>query len=189
MNPFYTRTGDDGFTGLLGEGRVPKSHPRPEALGTIDEATAALGLARALCQTQETAELLVKIQRDLYSLMAEIAATPQNADRFRAIDSQNVAWLEEQTDRLTSLVEMPGEFILPGDSTAGAALSLARTVVRRAERRIVQLVHDQELENRELVRYLNRLSSLCFLLELWENQAAGSASPTLAKETPPSQTR
>jgi cob(I)alamin adenosyltransferase len=186
MNPFYTRTGDDGTTGLLGEGRVPKSHPRTEAVGTVDEATAALGLARALCQTQETAELLLKIQRDLYALMAEIAATPPSAARFRAIDSQSVAWLEAQTDRLAPQVNMPSEFILPGDSAAGAALSLARTVVRRAERRVVQLVHDQELDNRELMRYLNRLSSLCFVLELWENQAAGAANPTLAKETPPS---
>ena len=189
MNPFYTRTGDDGFTSLLGEGRVPKSHPRTEAVGTVDEATAALGLARALCQTQETARLLVKIQRDLYSLMAEIAAIPQNAARFRVINSGSVDWLEAQTDALSSQVEMPAEFILPGDSAAAAALSLARTVVRRAERRVVQLVHDRELENRELVRYLNRLSSLCFVLELWENQAAGNPSPTLAKETPPSNTR
>ena len=79
---------------------------------------------------------------------------------------------------------MPEEFILPGDSTAGAALSLARTVVRRAERRIAQLFHEQEIENLELLRYLNRLSSLCFVLELWENQAVGNSSSTLAKETP-----
>ncbi len=185
MHPFYTRTGDDGYTSLLGEGRVPKFHPRPEAVGTIDEATAALGLARALCQTKETAELLVRLQRDLYGVMAEIAATPQNAARFRVTDSQKVAWLEEQTDALSPRVNMPDEFILPGDSTAGAALSLARTVVRRAERRVAQLLHDNEIENRELLRYLNRLSSLCFVLELWENQAAGNASQTLAKVTPP----
>jgi cob(I)alamin adenosyltransferase len=185
MNPFYTRTGDDGYTSLLGEGRVPKFHPRPETIGTIDEATAALGLARSLCQTKEAAELLVKLQRDLYGVMAEIAATPQNAARFRVTDSQKVAWLEEQTDALAPLVEMPAEFILPGDSTAGAALSLARTVIRRAERRVAQLLHEQEIENHELLRYLNRLSSLCFVLELWENQAAGNASPTLAKDTLP----
>ncbi len=189
MTPFYTRTGDDGTTGLLGEGRVPKFHPRTEAVGTVDEATAALGLARALAQTQETAELLLKIQRDLYGLMAEIAATPQNAARFRAINSQSVAWLEAQTDRLASQVTMPSEFILPGDSAAGAALSLARTIIRRSERRVVQLVHHQEIENRELIRYLNRLSSLCFVLELWENQAAGVAGSTLAKKNPSSPQR
>jgi cob(I)alamin adenosyltransferase len=188
MNPFYTRTGDDGYTSLLGEGRVPKFHPRPETVGTIDEATAALGMARALCQTIETAELLVKIQRDLYGVMAEISATPQNSAQFRVTDTQKVAWLEEQTDALTLRVNMPDEFILPGDSTAGAALSLARTVVRRAERRVAQLLHENEIENIELLRYLNRLSSLCFVLELWENQAAGKSSPTLAKDTLPGHT-
>lgn len=181
MTPFYTRTGDDGFTGLLGEGRVPKYHPRTEAIGTLDEATAALGLARASCQASESAALLVTIQRDLYKIMAEVSATPERADRFRAIGQEQVEWLEKNTDELSNQVEMPREFILPGDSPAGAMVALARTIVRRAERQIAQLLHSGEIENQELLRYLNRLSSLCFALELLEDKAFGQINPTLAK--------
>ena len=178
---FYTTTGDDGTTGLLGEGRVKKHNARVEAIGTLDESTAALGLARAQCVDPRSAPILLEAQRDLYKLMAEVAATPENAEKFRSIDAARVTWLEEQTDALSEIVEMPKEFILPGDSLAGAALSLARTIVRRAERRVVELHDAQELSNPELQRYLNRLSSLCFVLELLENKAAGHQT-TLAKE-------
>jgi cob(I)alamin adenosyltransferase len=184
MSRFYTTTGDDGYTGLLGEGRVPKYHPRPEAVGALDEASAALGLARATCQAEQTAPLLLQIQRDLYLLMAEVAATPENAARFRKIGPERVAWLEEQAAALESVVAPPGEFIVPGDSVAGSALALARAVVRRAERRVARLVHEKELENTDLLRYLNRLSSLLFILELLENGAAGMDKPTLAKDQP-----
>jgi len=181
MPSFYTRTGDDGYTGLLGEGRIPKYHPVTEAVGAIDEAAAALGIGRASCRGERSAALILTVQRDLYHLMAEIAATPENAARFRYIDVSRVSWLEGQTDALSDLVELPGDFILPGDSSAGAALALARTVVRRAERRVARLYHDQLIENPELLHYLNRLSSLCFVLELYENQAAGISSSTLAR--------
>lgn len=178
---FYTKTGDDGYTGLLGAGRVPKYHPRPEACGTIDEATAALGLARAFSQAAQTAEILIQVQRDLYGLMAEVAATPENAERFRSISAARVDFLEAQTDSLQEVVAMPKAFILPGDSQAGGFLALARTIVRRAERLVTRLLHMGELQNPELGRYLNRLSSLCFALELLENQAAGRGT-TLAKD-------
>jgi cob(I)alamin adenosyltransferase len=182
MPTFYTKSGDDGYTGLLGEGRLPKEDARLEAVGTLDEATAGLGMARAICQSSQSASILLQAQRDLYGLMAEVAATPENASRFRSIDAEKVAWLEQQTDQLSSQVQMPNEFILPGDSPASGALALARTIVRRAERRVAQLVHTGELENPDLLRYLNRLSSLCFALELVEVQAAGKTKPTLAKE-------
>jgi len=181
MTRFYTQTGDDGYTSQLGEGRLPKYHPRTEAVGAADEATAALGVARAASQTEETRTLLLAVQRDLYNLMAEIAATPENAPRFRLIDAERVAWLEGQIDRLSVRVEVPGEFIVPGDSPAGAALDLARTVVRRAERQVARLIHNNEIENTQLLRYLNRLSSLCFILELLENITGGVEKPTLAK--------
>ena len=113
--------------------------------------------------------------------MAEVAATPENAERFHFIDAARVKWLEEQTDFLSTLIEMPKQFILPGDSLAGAALSLARAVVRRAERRVVELFDTEEVVNPDLQRYLNRLSSLCFVLELLENKAAGHKT-SLAKE-------
>jgi len=173
MSKFYTRTGDDGTTGTLGKTRLPKYHPRIEAIGTLDETTATLGLARSLSHSPEVSTILIQVQRDLYNLMAEVAATPENAAKFRNIDSARVDWLEKQTDSLSEKIEMPKEFILPGETTGGGALSVARTVVRRAERRIAELLDAGELENKELLRYLNRLSSLCFMLELVENQFEG----------------
>lgn len=177
---FYTAKGDDGTTGLLGEGRVPKYHVRMEAIGALDEASAALGLARAQCSATQTAPILLEAQRDLYKLMAEVAATPENAGRFHFIDSARVGWLEKQTDELSAIVEMPKEFILPGDTLGGAALSMARAIVRRAERCVVSLFDEEEVANPDLQRYLNRLSSLCFVLELLENRYAGKKT-SLAK--------
>jgi cob(I)alamin adenosyltransferase len=181
MSPLFTRSGDDGTTGLLGEGRLPKSHPRIETLGTLDEASAALGLARSLCKAEQTGPLLVEAQRDLYALMAEVAATPENAAQFRTLDSGRVQWLASQAEAISAVVPMPDEFILPGDSPGAAALSLARTIVRRAERRLAGLLDQGEIENHVLLQYLNRLSSLCFALELLENQAAGIKT-TLVKQ-------
>ena len=109
---FYTSKGDDGTTNLLGEGRVAKYHARIEAVGTLDEASAAIGVARAQCLDPHSALVLLETQRDLYKLMAEVAATPENAEKFHFIDEGRVAWLEEQTDALSQLVEMPREFIL-----------------------------------------------------------------------------
>jgi cob(I)alamin adenosyltransferase len=178
---FYTRRGDDGYTGLLGEGRVPKYHPKPEALGAVDEATSALGLARATCTAPQIGPLILEVQRDLYLLMAELAATSDQSEKFRTIDDDRVAWLEAQIDTLSQSVTLPHEFIIPGDSTGSAALDLARTTTRRAERRLAELFHLKEISNANLLNYLNRLSSLCFLLELLENVHTGHIS-TLAKE-------
>ena len=181
MPPFYTRTGDDGSTGLLGEGRLPKHHPRIETLGALDEASAALGLARALCQAPQTKSILVEAQRDMYALMTEVAASSGNAERFRTLDLSRVQWLESQADNLSATVSLPAEFILPGDSLSGAALALSRTIVRRAERRIADLLDTGEVKNPILLQYLNRLSSLCFAMELLENQTAGQVT-TLVKK-------
>jgi cob(I)alamin adenosyltransferase len=181
MSPTYTRTGDDGATGQLGKERLPKYHPRMEALGVLDEASAALGLARALCKIPRTGELLKEVQRDLYAIMAEVAATPESAQQFQILDPQRVQWLESQVDGITSLAPQPGEFILPGDSLPGAAISLARTTVRHAERRVAELFDTGEIKNRVLLQYLNRLSSLCFALELYDNAQAGKPT-SLAKE-------
>jgi cob(I)alamin adenosyltransferase len=173
--------GDEGYTGFLGPGRLPKHDIRLEALGTIDEAMAALGVARASTTSKDNAPLLLEIQRDLYRIMAEVAAAPENAARFRTIDGQRVAWLEQTLNLVSSQVEMPKEFIIPGDQLSGAAMDLARAVVRRAERRVAQLLHMGLIENGELLRYLNRLSSLCFILELVEIRSAGIESPTPSK--------
>ena len=181
MNRYYSRTGDDGYTGVLGEGRLPKSHPRLEALGSIDEASAALGLVRAVSQSPQTTELLLAIQRDLYTVMVEVAASPENAPRFRFINADRVTWLEQQIDLISTTLELPREFTVSGNTMTGAALDLARTIVRRAERRLTELLHQEEIVNAELLRYINRLSSLCYVLEGAEDAAAGKGY-TLAKE-------
>jgi cob(I)alamin adenosyltransferase len=113
--------------------------------------------------------------------MAEIATTPENADRFQTLGSPRIQWLESQTDNLSAKVPVPTEFILPGDSLSGATLALTRTIVRRAERRVAALLDTGEIKNPILLQYLNRLSSLCFALELVENQSAGHDT-TLAKK-------
>ena len=181
MAPLYTGTGDDGTTGLLGAERLPKHHPRLEALGALDEASAALGLARSLCQAPQSANLLLEVQRDLYALMAEIAATPEHAAQFRKLDPPRLAWLESQVDAIAALVPMLVEFILPGDSQAGAILDLARTIVRRAERRMAGLLDQGMVTNPVWLPYLNRLSSFLFALELLETKQSG-AILTLAKK-------
>jgi cob(I)alamin adenosyltransferase len=181
MPRLYTRRGDDGTTGLLGGGRLPKHHPRLETLGALDEASAALGLARALARDPETGATLVGIQRDLYALMSEVAAAGPQARGVGKLDPARVVWLESLAEDLQARAAVPAEFILPGDSPGGAALSLARTVVRRAERRVAALLDGGELSNQTLLHYLNRLSSVCFALELVENQAAGQQTK-LAKD-------
>ncbi len=170
--PFYTRTGDDGKTSLLGKGRVSKHHARLETIGSLDESSAALGLARASVKDPRCRKALTEAQRDLYRLMSEIAATTDAAGQFQ-FAAERVEWIERQSDELSKTVEMPNEFILPGDSPAGAAMSLARAVVRRAERRVVELFDKKEITNPAVLQYMNRLSSLLFMLELIENRAAG----------------
>ena len=183
MSKFYTRKGDDGTTGILGGERVSKDHPRPEAVGSIDEANAALGAARNTCMHPLSGPIIIQVQRDLYQLMAEVSASREHAHRFRTIESQRVAWLEEQIETISQQVIIPKEFIVPGDTAAGAMLDIARTVVRRAERRVAGLYHRQSIENIYLLQYLNRLSSLCFVRELLENQSAGQRNTTLAKSS------
>jgi cob(I)alamin adenosyltransferase len=182
MTRYFSGSGDDGYTGILGEGRIPKHHPIAEAVGTLDEATAALGIARAISDSETIPGVLLKIQRDLYHLMAEVSASPENAGHFRKIDDKSVEWLEEQTEKYSAEISLPKDFIVPGDSLSGAYMALARTIVRRAERRVAELFHEGILENKQALRYLNRLSSLCFVLELIENQASGVNRSTLAKQ-------
>ncbi len=185
MPAYFTRRGDDGSTGVLGEGRLAKFDVRVEACGAVDEASAAIGLARALAATPETDATLLEAQRDLYRLMAELAATPENAERFRTIDASRVSWLETRIEGLAAKTEAPEGFVVPGDSLAGAALALARTIIRRAERQAARLADERGLGNPHLLAYLNRLSSLCFVLELWETRSAGFAHATRAKDARP----
>jgi cob(I)alamin adenosyltransferase len=182
MSKFYTKTGDDGYTGLLGEGRTPKFDLRIETIGMIDEANASIGFARSICTDKQTATILLVVQRDLYHIMTEIAVLPKNLERFSHFQSDRITWLEAQIDELANRVVIPSEFIVLGDTQPGAALDLARAVVRRAERSLSKLIHHDMIENKEILRYFNRLSSLCFMLELLENQSSGQAHPTFAKQ-------
>lgn len=184
MPVFYTRRGDDGTTGLLGRGRVSKDDPRIECAGALDEASAALGLARATALPQ-TRPILLQVQRDLYHIMSEVSAEPEAAIPLDRLGEARVRWLEQEIDRLAGQVDGPGEFIVSGDSLASAALDLARAIVRRAERWITRLAREGKLRNPALQAYLNRLSSLCFVLELWEIHQAGLERPTLAKADEP----
>ena len=179
MPPFYTRKGDEGYTDLLG-GRVPKYDARPETYGTLDEASSTLGYARAIARSPRTQAIVVDVQHDLYIMMAELAFTAEMRQGKFHITADQVARIEAETDQLADEVELPPHFILPGDSASGAALDMARTVVRRAERLAVRLAHDGEVTNEQVLAYLNRLSSLLFILARFEDQEAG-ATPTKAK--------
>jgi cob(I)alamin adenosyltransferase len=168
-----TRTGDDGYTGLLGSGRVPKYHRRPEAYGILDEATSALGLARAFAQDRTLQDWIYMLQKDIYTLMAELATPPENYEKVDfKIRPEDVERIERLGDELKQEVEIGKEFIVPGGTVTGAALDLARTIVRRAERHIARLYHDADITNPDVLRYLNRLSDLIFILARWEEARA-----------------
>jgi cob(I)alamin adenosyltransferase len=181
MGSFYTRNGDDGSTGFLGKGRILKSDIRMEALGSLDEANAALGIARAMSGLENTKQTLLHVQRDLYGIMTEISAVQEGGGKFPQINQSHITWLEDKMNDLGKTIEIPAEFIIPGDTIPGAGLDLARTIIRRAERRVVELSQRNDLNNTNLLCYLNRLSSLCFVIELVENYHAGQSGPTLAK--------
>ncbi len=165
MAKVTTGTGDAGYTGLLGEERVAKYDPRPDTFGTVDEATSALGLARAMAQDQKVKDIIYRVQQELYLLMGELATTPENYEKMGLrMTIEHVQQLEKIEEQLKQEVDIPNKFIIPGDTLDGAALDLARTIIRRAERMAVKLLHDHVIENVEVVRYLNRLSDLIFIL-------------------------
>lgn len=165
MAKVTTGTGDTGYTGLLGEKRVPKYDPRPDTFGTIDEATSALGLARATAQDTKVKDLIYTVQQELYLLMGELATPPENYEQMGLrMTVEHVQLLEQMEEELKREVEIPNKFIIPGDTLDGAALDLARTIIRRAERMAVRLLHDGVIQNTEVVRYLNRLSDFIFIL-------------------------
>ena len=169
----YTRTGDDGTTGLFFGGRVRKDDARPEAYGTVDEAQAAIGVARATANQAETGgeldDILVHAQRDLWVLMAELATLPENERKLVAgktrVTAEMVDAIEPLIDAATARFEMPRDFVIPGGTPVGAALDLARTVVRRAERAALAVSPAES----HVVPYLNRLSDLLWALARWQD--------------------
>ncbi|MFN2566383.1 MAG: cob(I)yrinic acid a,c-diamide adenosyltransferase [Gemmatimonadaceae bacterium] len=177
----YTKTGDAGTTGLFGGGRVGKDHPRVEAYGDVDELNAALGVARAAEPIPRVDEVLVPIQRDLFAIGA-LLATPdrekmrQHLEKAR-VDEDRVAELEHAIDDADRELDPLRSFVLPGGTPKAAALHVARTVCRRAERRVVRLQADEEIPQ-VVVIYLNRLSDLLFTLARLANRRAGAGEVT-----------
>ncbi len=164
----YTKTGDDGTTGLLFGGRVAKDSALMHITGTVDEAQAAMGLARAeAIPGSELDELLTALERDLYVLMAEATTGPANRAKLKPgstlVTEAMVAALEARIDDFIERIEMPTEFVIPGANRASAALDLARTVVRRAERLAVA----ESVEGSLVRTYLNRLSDLLWAMARW----------------------
>lgn len=161
----YTRDGDDGTTGLYFGGRVAKSAEPIEVNGAVDEAQAALGWARSLSEADSRLnELLITLERDLWVLMAEVATLPENRRKLSPektlVTSAMVERLETEIDSLSNEIEMPKEFVVPGENPLSAALDVARTIIRRAERIAVRY----PLEGSFVVAYLNRLSDLAWTM-------------------------
>jgi cob(I)alamin adenosyltransferase len=177
---FYTGKGDKGDTGRLGGGkRLPKDSNLIRTIGTLDEANAALGNARSLVQETRTAAALLQSQRCLYRLMSHLSAMPEMRQEFPGLLEEDVAWLEEIIGWLEGLVPQLKGFVVPGDSPAGAACHVARTVVRRAERRLVAFADEESNVGPANLAFINRLSSFLFVAALREDGIAGE-EPTLA---------
>jgi cob(I)alamin adenosyltransferase len=174
----YTRTGDDGTTGLFGGERVAKSHPRIAAYGTVDETNAALGLARAALAGVEglahADAVLGRVQEELFVLGGDLAAPHATKYPVPRIAPAHVAALERDVDAFDADLPPLKHFILPGGHPAAAALHLARTVCRRAERLVVEMAALEEVAVAPL-HYLNRLSDLLFTMARWVNHATGTA--------------
>jgi cob(I)alamin adenosyltransferase len=195
-----TRTGDAGETSLFGEGRVPKTDPRVSALGDLDEAQAALGVARALAGVRadrgreseapsaptgvsssrdiaSVPEQILELQRGLYLAMAEVATPPERLARLeRRLGADAVASLDRMSETLRLGVDITGRFVVPGEDPLSAALDVARTVIRRAERSVVALVAAETIDGTALLPWLNRLSDVVFVLSRRVEPAARPAS-------------
>ena len=177
-------TGDDGTTGLLGGGRTSKDDPRIEAFGTVDEASSALGLARALTPHSRVSSICEELQRGLYAVGAELGTNPQAERAFVVTGDAQIGRLEQLIGELEADVTMPVEFILPGATPASGAIDLARAITRRAERRTLTLENAGGLDNPGVRRWLNRLSLLLFVLARYEEGLGGrKAKPAKKKPT------
>lgn len=183
----YTRKGDDGTTGLLYGSRVRKDAPGPAAYGEVDEAVSALGLARAeVADGGELHGLLVRLQRELFVVGAELATAPENRSKLEPavslVTEEMVGALEPIIDGVAERFDAPREFVLPGENRVAAALDLARAVVRRAERSTVAAAGAGWLEGSHVVPYLNRLADLVYTLARWQE---GAYRPVRTHDEPP----
>jgi len=165
-----TKTGDKGETSLMYGRRVSKADPHVDAYGCIDELTAALGLARSICSEKFVSEQIFAVQKELIVVMGELATTPQDRERYLK-DGFHVT-TAAMVNRITAVIVdlekdrslYPKDWVIPGGTAVSAALDFARTTCRRAERHVAAQVADEQRFNREILRYLNRLSDLCWIL-------------------------
>jgi cob(I)alamin adenosyltransferase len=167
----YTRKGDDGTTGLWYGGRVSKSDARPEAYGSVDEAASALGLCRVAAREQNQQELyddILRIQNELFIAGAELATAPEAAGRLEAgvskVTTEMVEQLETMIDRYMERVDLPPKFVIPGGTELSARLDIARTAIRRAERRVSAMRESGQLPDDTVLRYLNRASDTVYAM-------------------------
>jgi cob(I)alamin adenosyltransferase len=170
----YTKFGDKGETSLLYGGRISKNSPHTEAYGITDEAVSAMGLARAMSQDPRVKDVLRELQRELFTIAAELATDPEKyqlfQQHFQPVTAGMVDSLEQTIDSLEEEVEMPKVFILPGGSPASAAIDLARCIIRTSERRVVALQEAGRLTNGLIITYLNRLGDLLFVLARYQDR-------------------
>ena len=173
----YTKKGDDGTTGLLYGGRVAKDDQRTEVYGTLDETVSALGIARAGGLVPRVEEIVVRIQREMFVVGAQLATTDDNQSKLQEgvskIDPSMTTRLEDEIDALIAEHPLPQEFILPGETTGSAGLDLARSTIRRAERQAVAMDRQGLVPDPEILRYLNRLSDLLFVLARYHEAEQG----------------
>ncbi|MGC9398738.1 MAG: cob(I)yrinic acid a,c-diamide adenosyltransferase [Anaerolineae bacterium] len=178
---FYTGTGDTGTTTRLqGRKRLSKADALLEALGTLDEATSTLGVARAQALSPPVQRTLLESQRRLYRLMSHLSAVPEARANYPGLTGEDVMWLEQEIAQLEARLPPLEGFVLPGDSPTGAACHLARATVRRAERRVVVLTDREANIGPDNLAFLNRLSSYLFAAALYEDLQAGH-TPTAAR--------
>lgn len=164
MAKIYTRTGDKGETGLVGGARVPKDSLRVDAYGSVDELNSVLGIARAFIHDRELDDLLSELQNDLFVVGADLASTAEHQQRnVPKISKEKVIGMENAIDKFEAELQPLRAFILPGGGVAGALLHNARTVARRAERRVIALSRAEPV-NEQLLPYMNRLSDLLFVM-------------------------
>lgn len=165
----FNKKGDDGTTSLLFGHRIPKYSPRTEAYGAIDEANSAMGLARALISDPALKQIILSVQQELFIVGAELATLPPENEKLKKrISRQHTLRLEQFINEYEGKVEMPNCFVAPGGSPGAGSLDLARSTMRRAERRIAKLFDDGEVKNPEILCYCNRLSDLLFTLARYE---------------------
>ncbi|HVO68231.1 MAG TPA: cob(I)yrinic acid a,c-diamide adenosyltransferase [Syntrophales bacterium] len=167
----FSKKGDGGETSLLGGQRVPKYDARPETYGTLDEASSALGVARAATNNLKIKEIILDVQKDLLTMGAELSSRSEDIPKLgRRIGERDVQHLEKLIDELQEKITLKNEFIYPGETVVSAQIDMGRTIIRRAERKAARLKDDGLVKNVDIHKYLNRLADMLFVLARYEEQ-------------------